>query len=230
MSRHLKRHFAPRSWKIKRKGIKFVTKPSPGPHRISMSMPLNIILRDVLGYAKSNREVKFILEKRNVTVDGIRRKDYRFPVGLFDVLSLNDIDEHFRIIIDQRGKINLIKIGGEEKNVKLCKITGKSAIKDKIQLNLYDGKNIIVQENRYKVGDVVLLALGKKNEIKEHVGLAKNVLVYLTGGKHIGQIGKVQDITGKRVLYKTDSGDVVETSMKDVFPIGKDKPLITLIR
>jgi small subunit ribosomal protein S4e len=228
MSKHLKRYFAPKAWKIKRKGIKFVAKPSPGTHKMGMSLPLNVILRDVLGYANSDREVKFILGKRNVAVDGIKRNDCRFPVGLFDVLSLKDLDEHFRVILDKKGKIALIKISKDESNLKLCKITGKSIIKGKTQLNLYDGKNIIVEKDNYKVGDSVLLTLGKKNEIKENISLEKGIIIYLTGGKHIGQIGKVQDIIGNRILYKTGTEDSVETLKKYAFPIGKDKPLITL--
>lgn len=228
MSKHLKRYFAPKTWKIKRKGIKFVAKPIPGAHKIEVSLPLNVILRDILGYANSNREVKFILEKKNIVIDGIRRKDHKFPVGLLDVLSLKDIDEHFRIILDKKGKIELIKIGKDESALKLCKVTGKCMVKGKVQLNLHDGKNIFVQKNTYKVGDSVLMVLGKKNEIKEHISIDKNVLIYLTGGKHIGQVGKVQDIIGNRILYKTESGDVVETLKEYAFPIGKDKPLIKL--
>lgn len=230
MSKHLKRHFAPKTWKIKRKGIKYITKPSPGTHKIKMSLPINVILRDILGYAKSNREVKFILEKRNVMVDGIKRKDYRFPVGLFDVLSLSDLDEHFRVILDKRGKIGLIKVDKKESELKLCRITGKSVVKGKIQLNLYDGKNIFVKDDEYKVGDTILVGLGKKNEIKQKIGLDKGIWIYLTGGRHIGQIGKIQDIIGNRILYKTKSGGIVETSKEDVFPIGKDKPLINLTK
>jgi len=169
MSKHLKRYFAPKAWKIKRKGIKFVTKPSPGPHKINVALPLNIILRDILDYANSNREVKYILEKKHVEVDGIRRKDHRFPIGLLDVLSLKDINEHFRVILDKRGKIDLIKIGQEEKELKLCKIVGKKTIKGKIQLNLYDGKNILVKENDYKIGDVILMVLG--NALLFHLSL-----------------------------------------------------------
>jgi small subunit ribosomal protein S4e len=228
MSKHLKRYFAPGTWKIKRKGIKYITKPSPGTHKISMSLPLNIVLRDVLGYAGNNREVKHMLEKKNVAVDGVRRKDYRFPVGLFDVLSLNDINEYFRVILDKKGKIDLIKIGKDESSVKLCRIEGKRAIKGRVQLNLYDGTNIIVQDKSYRVGDAILLAKGKKKEIKEKVSLDKDVLIYLVGGKHTGQTGKVQDIKGNRILYKTESGDVVETLKEYAFPIGKDKPLISL--
>ena len=225
---HLKRHFAPKSWKIKRKGIKYITKGSPGAHKLGMSLPINVVLRDVLGYANSNREVKFILQKRDVKVDGIVRKDYKFSVGLFDVLSLNDVDEYFRIVLDKKGEISIIKIGKGESEFKPCKIIGKSAVKGKVQLNLHDGKNIFAKDGSYKVGDSILLNLGKKYEIKEKISLDKNVMIYLTGGGHIGEIGKVQDIIGNRILYNTETGDTVETLKEYAFPIGKDKPLIKL--
>lgn len=63
MSKHLKRLFAPKTWDIKRRGIKFIAKPIPGAHKISMSLPLNVILRDILKYANTNKEVKLMLEK-----------------------------------------------------------------------------------------------------------------------------------------------------------------------
>lgn len=231
MSKHLKRYFSPRTWNIKKKGIKYITKPSPGPHKLAMSLPLNVIMRDMLNYSTTNREVKFVVQKKNISVDGIRRKDCKFPVGLFDVLSLNDIDEHFRVILDEKGKIDLIKIKKEESLVKPCKIIGKKIIKGKTQLNLYDGKNIIVVKDGYKLGDVILISMDKKNiQIKEHIKLEKDMMIYLTGGKHIGQTGSVQDITSNRIIYKTGNGDIVETLKKYAFPIGKDKPMITLTR
>lgn len=232
MSKHLKRYFSPKSWKIKRKGIVYITKPSPGPHKIEMALPLNVILRDMLGYAATNREVKFMLANRDIAVDGIRRRDFKFPVGLFDVLSLNDVGEHFRIILDKKGSIILIKISKDESSLKPCKIIGKSIMKGvegKAQLNLYDGKNMLVEKDSYKVGDVVLIELSEKNlRIRDHIKLAKDSLVFLTGGRHIGETGKVQDIAGNRIIYKTEKGDVVETLKKYAFPVGKDKPLIKL--
>ncbi len=229
MSSHLKRYFAPKTWKIKRKKLVFVTKPSPGPHKMGMSLPLNVVLRDILNYADNSRETKFMVANKNIMVDGIRRKNYKFPVGLFDVLSLKEIDEHFRIILDKKGKLDLIKIQKNESAIKPCKITGKKTVKGKIQLNLYDGRNIIIDKNDYKIGDTILINFNKKNlEVKEHIKFDKNIQIYLTGGKHIGQTGKVQDIIGNRIVYKTEKGDVVETLKKYAFPIGKDKPVITL--
>jgi small subunit ribosomal protein S4e len=228
MSKHLKRFFSPKSWNVKVKGIKFITKPSPGTHKIKFSMPLDVILRDILNYADTKREVKLILNKGNVLVDGIPRKDHRFPVGLFDVLSILDLKLHFRMVLDKKGKLNLIKIDEKESMLKLCKVTGKSIVKSKVQLNLFDGKNIIVEKEGYKLGDALLITLGKKNAIKEHIKLEKNIMIYLTGGKHIGQTGKVQDIIGNRILYKTESGEFVETLKEHVFPVGKEKIWISL--
>lgn len=231
MSKHLKRYFSPRSWKVKRKGIVYITKPSPGPHKIEMALPLNVILRDVLNYATTNREVKFMLANKDITVDGIRRRDPKFPVGLFDVLSLNEIGEHFRIILDKKGSIILIKISKDESSLKLCKIIGKKMIRGKAQLNLYDGKNLLVEKDSYKAGDSVLVGLDKKPlEIKEHIKLANGSLIFLTGGKHIGEIGNVQDITGSRIIYKAENGDVIETLKKYAFMVGKDKPLLKLAK
>jgi len=231
MSGHLKRFYVPRTWKVKKKGIKYITKPSPGSHNRNVLLPLNVILRDMLNYANTNREVKFIIEKKNVLIDNIRRWDHKFPVGLFDILSLKETEEHFRIVLDNKGKVVVIKIGKEESMIKPCKIIGKTMIKGKTQLNLYDGKNIVVEKNGYGVGDTVLVVLDKKNlQIKQHIKLDKSALIYLTGGKHIGQVGKVEDIIGSRIIYKTEKGDVVETLKKYAFPIGKDKPLITLTR
>ena len=230
MSNHLKRFFAPKSWKIKRKGIKFVAKPRPGSHVIGLSMPLNVVVRDMLGYAKDNKEVKYILEKKNVTIDGRIKKDYRFPVGLFDVLSFNDIDESFRVILDRKGKISLVKISREESKLKIYRVIGKSMLKGKkgLQLNLSNGENLFVKNSEIKVGDSVLISLEKNHEIKEQIALDKGAIIFLTGGKHIGEIGKVQDIKGKKIVYTTEDGKEFETLIDYAFAIGKDKPLINL--
>ena len=227
MSEHLKSYFAPKSWKVKKKYVKFISKPNPGPHSIEMSLPLNVIIRDILGYAKSLKEAKFILKNKNVAVDGIRRGDSRFPVGLFDVLSFNETDEHFRVILDTKGKVELVKIDKQESSHKICKIIGKTAIKGKVQLNLNDGKNIVTEDSQYRVGDSVVLALNGKAKIREKVSLDKGVIIYLTDGKHIGGTGKVVDIIGNRILYKTNES-VVETLKKAAFPVGKDKLFIKL--
>jgi len=226
MSKHLKRLFAPKTWKIKRKGIKYIAKPSPGPHNQELSLPINVIMRSFIGNAQTNRQVKYILNKKSVVIDGKQRKDYRFPVGLFDVITFPDTKESYRVILDSQGKLDVIST--KEPTTKLVKISGKKSLKGKMQLNLADGKNLLIDKGDYSVGDSVLLSFDKKLEIKDHIKLDKGSLIFLTGGKHIGQTGTVEDIDGRRIIYKTDKGDVVETLKRYAFPIGKDKPLITI--
>ena len=224
---HLKRYFAPKTWKIQRKELTFISRPSPGPHNIAMALPLGVILRDMLNLGTNSREIRFIVQNKDISVDGIRRKDKNFPVGLFDVLSVNDTDQNFRVVLDKKGRLELIGIEKDEKSLKPCRIVGKKVVKGKIQLNLYDGKNISAEKDGFKVGDTILIDFGKKNGIREHIKLEKNSMIYLTGGKSIGQTGKVQDIKGNRIIYKNDNG-TFETLKEYAFAIGKDKPLIKL--
>lgn len=222
---HLKRFFAPKTWVVKRKGIKFVLRPSPGMHSLKLGLPLTILFRDLLGYANNLREVKHILLNNNVLVDGVRRKEYKFLVGIFDVIEIKETKELFRVIFDKK-KIGLSKIEKNEANLKPCKIIGKKKIGKKIQLNLYDGKNLLVDKDIYKVGDTVVIEL-PKNRIKNHLKLEKGNLIYLFGGKHIGLFGSIEDISGNKIKYKSSEG-VFETLKDYAFVIGTGKPIVTI--
>jgi len=228
MKRHLKRLTIPRSWKIKRRGLIFILRPNPGPHPIKLGLPLNSILRDMLGIAKNSREVKKILHDTEVLVDSIRRKELKFPVGIMDVIELKKSNEYFRVILE-KGKIKLISIDKKEAGIKPCRIIGKSKVKGKTQLNLYDGKNILIEKDEYKVGDTIVIGLPKQ-DIKEHIKLEKGCFICLIGGKHSGDIGKIEDITSNKITYKSEKGEVIETLKKYVFVIGKDKPVVSLVK
>jgi len=49
---HLSTLAAPKSWPIKRKGIKWITRPKSGPHNLKSSLPLIVVLRDMLKLTK----------------------------------------------------------------------------------------------------------------------------------------------------------------------------------
>ena len=228
VKRHLKRLVAPRSWKIKRKGITFVTRPNPGMHSKKNSTSINIVLRDMLGYAKTTRDVKVMLSKGDILVDGKQIKDHRFAVGIMDLIETPKTKECFRVLLDKKGKISIIKIKQEERKIKLCKIVGKSVIKKgKIQLNLNDGKNIIIDKNNYNTGDTLVVEVPEQ-KIKEHLKFEKGVCVYLSGGKHKGESGIVDEIKDSIIRVKPESGESFETSKKLAFVIGREKPIITL--
>jgi len=224
--KHLTRLAMPKSWQIKRKGIKWIARPLPGSHPMKFGLPLVVIFRDLLNYAKTTKEVKNILNNQEILIDGIRRKESRFMVGLMDVISIPKTKTFIRILLSKKGKITFIHIPKEESNIKPCKIIGKTSIKGKIQLNLFDGKNVILDKDNYKLNDTVLVEMPSQ-KIKETFKFEKGSSVYLIGGKHVGEIGTIQDIKGHIIVYKRDNS-TFETLKGYAFVVGKEKPVIKI--
>ena len=220
---HLMRLAAPKTWHVNRKKFKFIAKPSPGAHSLETCMPLSVMLIEVFDYAHTKKEVRKILNANEVKIDGKFRKDFSFGVGIFDTMEFVSINEYFRVILNKKGKIDLIKISKEESLVKPCKIIGKSMVKGKLQLNLFDGKNIIVDKGPYKVGDSLVLSLPEQ-KIVNHLKLEKKSSIFLTGGKHIGETGNVEDIIENKIIYKDENGSLIETSKDYAFVIRKNEP------
>ncbi len=224
---HLKRMASPKAWNIPRKGSVYITKPLPGPHGLQNGMPLNTLLKETLNYAATTREVKKILNKLELKIDGKVRKDFRFPVGMFDTLEFSSTNEYFRVVLNNKSRMSLVKITKEDASTKPCKIIGKTMVRGKLQLNLYDGKNLLVDGDSYKVGDTVLLEIPSK-KISKHLKLGKKSTIFLSGGKHAGDIGNVEDIIENKIIYKDSKGNLIETSKKYAFVVGDSKPLVIL--
>lgn len=233
MSKHMHRLAAPRSYPIFRREAHYVAKVRPGPHPKEKSLPLLIVLRDVLKVADTQNEVKRILKERKVLVDSKVRKDQKFPIGFMDVLWLPLLNTYYRVLFKKDGTLNFVKINEQEAKMKLCKIVGKRIIKKgKIQLNLHDGRNILVDDNKYKPGDSVLITIPEQKILK-HLPLEKQMMVFIIDGKHIGETAKLVDFhpmagsTEDRVVLES-SGVQFETLKKYVFVIGKDKPELSI--
>ena len=195
VKKHLSRLTAPKSWPIQKKGIKWITRPNPGPHALKNCIPLNLVIKNVLKYAKTTNEVKKILNEGKILIDKKSRKDYRFPIGVMDVLEIPETKEHFRILYTLKGKFMVHKISAEESKIKPVKIVNKKILKgNKTQLNLYDGRNMIVDKDEFKVNDTLILSLGDKPQVKKHLKFEKGASVYLIEGKYKGMSGTIEDI------------------------------------
>jgi small subunit ribosomal protein S4e len=230
MSRHQKRVTVPVSWPIARKTHAWVAKTSPGPHSSEDSMPLVMVVRDMLKLVDNAREAKRALYEGKVLVDGKVQKDYKLPVGIFDVISVPLSNQQYRVLKDEKGMfyLSLLEAGAVRK---LARIENKTFLKGKKQqLNLSDGSNKLV-EGEFKVGDSLVLSLPEKN-IEERIGFEVGNLAMVVGGKHTGQTGKIKEIITvkssqpNRVII---SGDEEFETIKDyVYMIGKDQPVIKL--
>jgi len=234
---HLKRLAAPAAWKIPRKEKKFVAKPSPGPHPAEKSLPLLLIVRDVLGYAKTSREAKRIINERKILVDKKVRTDYKFPVGLMDIIEIPALNEKGIVLFDGRGKLVIRKL--KDAKFKLCKIVNKTIVRGgHIQLNLHDGRNILAKvkdprspsEDVYAANDTLMLDL-ENNSIKDVLHYQKGSLALITGGKHKSKIARIEEI---KVLRSPEPNAVVlssdtqkfETIDEYIFVIGEKEPAI----
>ena len=192
-------------------------------------MPLGVFMREAFGLAKTRKEVRQILHHKNVLVDGKRRKEQNFLVGLFDVVEFSDINAYHRITINSKGKIDTIAIEKSEAGLKPCRIIGKSLVKGKVQLNLSDGRNILADKDSYKTGDTLIIEIPKQ-AIKKHLKLEKKSVVFLTGGKYLGHVGTVEGISGERLMFKTEDGQIAETKKDYAFVIGEGKPALSVAK
>ena len=218
--------------RMNRKESTFTIKLKPGPHNFTQSIPLGFLIRDILKLANNKKEIKKILNAGKIKVDRKIRKELKFPVGLFDLVSIEDTKENYRIILDLKGRLKVIKTE-EKKPVKLCKITGKKINgKKQVQLNTNDGRTFIEKETELKLGDSIKISLPEQ-KILEKLPEKKGSLVYVTGGSHTGVQAQIEEIIPgtinrfKTVKLKTKEKEF-KTTETNIFVIGEKKPEIEL--
>jgi len=239
----LKRKPAPRFWPIHRKEYVWVVKPSPGPHSLENCLPLAVVLRDILGYAETEKEAKTIISQGKVYVNGkVRLKD-DYPAGLMDVISLPDVDKHFRVLPSKKGLI-LNPISKDETQTQLCRIEDKTVVKNgHVQLNLHDGTNVLAkvsdpknpQEDIYETLDTLIISLPER-QILKHIKMKEKHFAVITGGKNIGKYGRIIEIEkaeGKNrrealTTIEDEKGNRYQTILNLVFSVGEEKPAISL--
>ena len=232
MSKHLKRLNAPRALELHRKEIKWAIKASPGPHPLEEAIPLGMIVRDYLKLCDTLREAKKIIADGEILVDGVKRKNHKYPCGLMDVLSIPKMKKDYRVLFNQNGKLTLLPINTKDASWKLYRIENKTILKGKrVQLNFHDGSNILLDKNQYKTGDVLKISF-KDNKISDIYDFSKGTVTMIIGGSHIGQIANIEDLkivpSSKSNLAKMKGTNEFSTLQDYVFPIGKNKPVINL--
>jgi len=241
-SAHLKRLASPSFWTIHRKEKTWITRPSPGPHPLAMSIPLLVVIRDVLKFADTKREAEAAIVGRKIKVDGKVRVDKKFPVGLMDLFEVAGIDRTYIVLPSTHRVYRFHPVKKAEKKFKLCRIKGKTVRKGgNVQLNLHDGRNLLVkvadptrpEEDVYGVLDVVQLNL-TNGKIMKHLKFAEGAYAMVIDGENIGRHGTITSVekhspTAPRIVKIRGANNVEYNTVADyIFVVGEDKSLISL--
>ena len=114
MPKHQKRMSASNVVAIPKKGKTWMASPSPGPHPAARSITLLTAVRDRLKVVDSAKEARFIIGAREVMVDQRVVRDFKRPLGLMDTVSIPKVKENYRVLLDKKGRLQLMHIEEKE--------------------------------------------------------------------------------------------------------------------
>ncbi|CDJ37662.1 Component of cytosolic 80S ribosome and 40S small subunit, related [Eimeria tenella] len=232
--KHLKRLAAPSHWMLNKITGHYAPRPSPGPHKLRECLPLAILLRNRLKYALTYQETKLIVMQRLVKVDGKVRTDQCYPAGFMDVVSLEKTQQHFRLLLDTKGRFVPRPISAEEASYKLCRVKkvliGPKAIP---MLVTHDARTIRFPHPNIKVHDTIRLSIADSKIVDTYKFEVGNVAM-VTGGHNVGRVGTIvnreRHLGSFDIVHLRDSrGNEFATRISNVFVIGKgEKPMVSL--
>jgi small subunit ribosomal protein S4e len=197
MTRHQKRLSVPNTWPVERKEATWTVKAGAGPHG-EAGVPLLILLRDVLGYVDSKKEARYALNQDSVLVNGVTVSDESRPIGMFDILTFTQRDEHYRVFPDEGGRLALTPISADAADSRLGKVVRKQQVKGgAFQLTLHDGTNVRIDADEaadFSTNDSIVVD-NETKEIVAHFDYEEGALVTAVDGQHAGEIGEIAEIT-----------------------------------
>ncbi|MDO8563727.1 MAG: hypothetical protein Q7R87_01840 [Nanoarchaeota archaeon] len=184
---------------IKRKGSKYLARAISDNDN---SVPVIIALRDMLGLAKTSAEVKSMIHRKLIKLNGSLVSESNASIRLFNIL---EADKNYLLSLSPTGKFHFEE--SKESKTRLCKITGKNLIKSgKIQFNLHDGSNII-SKDKLAIGDSVYLDMSGK--LVKHKSLDNGASVLIISGKYSGTNGKIDSMADNKVSISFNGGKAV---------------------
>ncbi|MBM3896940.1 MAG: 30S ribosomal protein S4e [Thaumarchaeota archaeon] len=233
-STKLNRTQAPTFWGVPRKSNHLAPNTSSGSHPKALSIPLIVLIRDVLKLAKTAKEVRTAIIYGGVIVDGVARRTPNFPVGLMDVLEMRSLGKIFRLVPTKTRTLYPIEVAEGEKNLKLCAIKNKVSVrKNMVQYGTHDGRSLLTgPEVNMRVSDSALIEVPSQ-KIAKHIAMKKGSVVIVTGGERQGEVGtlnaiKLGTVTRPRMANVEINGNSIEIPAELVMVVGDGKPVVTV--
>lgn len=211
---------SPAYYAISKKHNKYTTKQTCGKHSKERSIPLLLFIRDKLNLSDRKVEIIKIIKQGFIRVNGKIIKDYRFPIGLNDIINIDKLNKSYKVSIDTKSHFAFEEIKGNETLSRICKVIRKYKVKnDIIMIGLHDGTNIKGSKD-INVNDSVIITNDKK--ISKVLALKKNAKCFIISGVHVGNIGTLNEIKNlenkKQVIIKKENNEF-ETSLKNIMII-----------
>jgi len=203
-------------------------KSTPGPFNAESSVPLGFLLRDLIGVGRTLHETKIALNEGKVSVNGKTRRDYRFSVGFHDIVSVEGLEQDYRVFYDEKGRLAVKEEKKSDKKSKYCKIKDKKKSKGgRIQLTTNDGRSIFVEKGEFNAGDSIEIELPSQN-ILNTLKFEKGAKIAIIGGKHSGIYGTVSKIKpgsmkSKSIIKIKSGSKEFETTAENAFVVGEEK-------
>jgi small subunit ribosomal protein S4e len=218
---YTKRQTIAKFWPVPRKGTKYLSTAS---HEKQKAIPLVVLMREALKLVKSKKELKMILNNKGIEINNKVVKEPNFPVSLFDTVSMPSIKKYYQAVLVGK-RFNLKEIDEKQSLLRTYKVINKKQIsKDKEQINLNSGKNILLgpKDKKIIVGSFVVLNT-KENNIVKTIALDKGIEVLVISGRHIGKQGKIVEITkqGQNNIVKITLGkeEEINVGIENLFAI-----------
>ena len=222
---HMKRLESPKTWKIEKKKSTFVTKPTPAGHEEPLGTSLNTFLKEMVDVVDTTKEVEYLLKEDTIEVNKQQIYDHGRQVGFLDIISLPEHDTHYMITIGQYGELQPKEVSDDPEI--LSRIEGKTYLKGgRLQLNTQSGRNVVVEEDNYSVGDSIKVDVST-NEVVDHFPREKGSHAFIFTGKHAGKQGTIDELKEETVKIQSED-ETFETRRAYLLIIGEDKPEVDL--
>ncbi|CAD26393.1 40S RIBOSOMAL PROTEIN S4 [Encephalitozoon cuniculi GB-M1] len=221
---HLKRKTAPKSWMLDKQGGTFALMPASGPHKKTECIPLGYLISRFLRYASNFKELSIILAEKNIKVNGRVRTNSHFPVGLFDVVSIEKTGEHFRVLYNVHKKFHLHRISSEEASYRLTKVTKKYENQGIPYIVSSCGLSIRFCDPAIDLGYTIKIS-NETSKVIEYIVPGPDKVIFVSRGKARGRVGVINTIStqGKETVYgMTDfAGNTFSCTSKSCILIGE---------
>ncbi len=213
---HTKRQTIKKFWPIPRKGTKYIATPA---HEKASAIPLVVVFRDILKLVEKRKELKTLINDKDILVNNKIVRELNFPILLFDTISIPRIKKYYKAVYSKFKKISFVEINENESFFKIYKVIDKRILpKRKVQINLVNGENLFYDKPVDPGASIILNT--KERKVSKVLKLSKGAKMMVIRGKYLGLVGQfINNPEGKRFIEIKLEDKIVNLRPRDVMVV-----------